>query len=120
MANEFEEFFGLFDEMAASEEEAADQLQIPEDVFDENDINPPSLDTFPSEVQKETLRRIKVINFVEKRLEGGWTEKNLIPILGTVEQTLSLKPPSWRVLAGWKKLYFESGRDIKSLIPKHA
>ncbi|MCG3825937.1 Mu transposase C-terminal domain-containing protein [Photobacterium damselae] len=120
MVDEFEEFFGIFDEMVASEEEAANQLQIPEDVFDENDINPPSLDTFSLEVQKETLRRIKVINFVEKRLEGGWTEKNLTPILDTVEQTLSLKPPSWRILAGWKKLYFESGRDIKSLIPKHA
>ncbi len=34
MASEFEEFFGLFDEMAASEEEATTQFQIPEDVFD--------------------------------------------------------------------------------------
>ncbi|MFA0464495.1 transposase, partial [Vibrio sp. 10N.261.45.F1] len=70
-------------------------------------------------VQQEVLRRIKIIAFVEKRLKGGWTEKNLSPILSLVESELQFTPPSWRTLATWTKSYFEAGRDPCALIPRH-
>ncbi|PMK02474.1 Mu transposase C-terminal domain-containing protein, partial [Vibrio sp. 10N.261.55.A7] len=41
-------------------------------------------------------------------------------ILDMVEQELKLSPPSWRILAEWKRVYFESGRSIHSLVPAHA
>lgn len=120
MVSDFDEFFGFIDEMEASSQEAELQSQIPQNLFDEDDDYRPSIDTYPEKIQQEVLRRLKIIRFVEKRLQGGWTEKNLVPILGLVERELKLNPPSWRVLAEWKRIYFESGRSIHSLIPAHA
>lgn len=120
MVSDFDEFFGFIDEMEASSQEAELQSQIPQNLFDEDDDYRPSIDTFPEKIQQEVLRRLKIIRFVEKRLQGGWTEKNLVPILGLVKRELKLNPPSWRVLAEWKRVYFESGRTIHSLIPAHA
>ncbi|MEZ9408039.1 Mu transposase C-terminal domain-containing protein [Vibrio sp. 10N.261.52.C11] len=120
MTSDFDDVFGFIDEMEASANEAELVTQIPSDLFEEDKSYLPSIDTYPVKTQQEVLRRLKVIQFTEKRLKGGWTEKNLVPILNQVEQELGLSPPSWRVLAGWKKMYFESGRAVLSLIPKHA
>lgn len=120
MASEFDDFFGFIDEMESSAKEAEVNNQIPHDLFEDDPSFPPSFDSFPEKIQQEALRRLKIIQFTEKRLKGGWTEKNLLSILGKVEQELRLQPPSWRALASWKKVYFESGRSALSLIPKHA
>ncbi|MGR5318517.1 Mu transposase C-terminal domain-containing protein [Vibrio sp. DNB22_19_1] len=119
MTTEFDDFFGFFDEMEASSSEAQTQLQIPEELFQDEPNYSSSFDIFPEQTQKEVLRRHKIIQFVEKRLIGGWTEKNLVPLLNVVEHELNLSPPSWRTLAEWKKAYFESGRRWISLVPKH-
>ncbi|EGU45693.1 putative transposase, partial [Vibrio ichthyoenteri ATCC 700023] len=120
MTTEFDDFFGFFDEMEASSSEAQTQFQIPEELFQDEPNYSSSFDTFPEQTQKEVLRRHKIIQFIEKRLTGGWTEKNLVPLLNVVEHELNLSPPSWRTLAEWKKAYFESGRSLLSLVPKHA
>lgn len=120
MTSDFDDFFGFIDEMEASALEAELVTQIPRDLFEEDTSYLPSIDMFPEKTQQEVLRRLKVIQFTEKRLKGGWTEKNLVPILNQVEQELALSPPSWRVLAEWKRVYFESGRSIHSLVPAHA
>ncbi|NOH31090.1 Mu transposase C-terminal domain-containing protein [Vibrio mediterranei] len=120
MAFDFDDVFGFIDEMEASAKEAELEAQIPRDLFEEDESYHPSFDTYPEKTQQEVLRRLKVIQFTEKRLQGGWTEKNLVPILNQVERELGFTPPSWRALADWKKMYFESGRSVLSLIPKHA
>ncbi|WP_070963747.1 Mu transposase C-terminal domain-containing protein [Vibrio sonorensis] len=120
MTSDFEDVFGFIDEMEASAKEAELATKIPSDLFQENESYPSSFDTYPEKTREEALRRLKVIQFTERRLIGGWTEKNLVPILDDVKQQLGLAPPSWRVLASWKKMYFESGRSVLSLIPKHA
>lgn len=120
MTSDFEDVFGFIDEMEASGKEAELATKIPSDLFQENESYPSSFDTYPEKTREEALRRLKVIQFTERRLKGGWTEKNLVPILDDVKQQLGLAPPSWRVLASWKKMYFESGRSVLSLIPKHA
>lgn len=116
MTSDFDDVFGFIDEMEAS----AQAAQLPRDLFEEDESYIPSIDTYPEKTQQEVLRRLKVIQFTEKRLKGGWTERNLVPILDMVEQDLNLSPPSWRTLAEWKKVYFESGRSIQSLVPAHA
>ncbi|GAK85053.1 transposase [Vibrio ponticus] len=116
MTSEFDSFF---DEMETSSSEALSQSRIPEELF-QTETMPSSFDTLPEKTQKEVLLRLKIIQFVEKRISGGWTEKNLDPLLNAVEQELNLSPPSWRTLADWQKAYFESGRTWLSLVPKHS
>lgn len=108
--------FGFFDEFEASEEES--QLLPKELILEPVEISS-TIDSLPAKIQEEVLRRIKLITFVEKRLKGGWTEKNLNPILSLVESELQLIPPSWRTVATWKKSYAEAGREASALIPKH-
>lgn len=119
MTDNNDDIFGFFDEFETSQLEAS-KLNTLDDFFDDQEIIPASIDLLPSLVQEEILRRVKIISFVEKRLQGGWTEKNLTPLLEQVPKTIGLKAPSWRILATWKKNYYESGKSIDSLIPKHA
>lgn len=113
------DIFSFFDEFEASQSKASKSSSL-DGIFDDQEIIPTSIDCLPELIQKEVLRRIKIITFVNRRLEGGWTEKNLSPILGKISEELGLQAPSWRILASWKKNYFESGQSIYSLIPKHA
>ncbi|KHT45901.1 Mu transposase C-terminal domain-containing protein [Vibrio sinaloensis] len=117
MPSDSNNIFGFFDEFEASEGESE---QSPLELYQEPVEIVLTLDSQPKKVQQEVLRRIKIIAFVDRRLKGGWTEKNLPPILSLVESELQLTPPSWRTLATWKKSYFESGKDPCALIPKHA
>lgn len=119
MATKFDDFFGFFDEMEASSPEARIQSQIPEELFQTETTSLSSFDTLSEKIQEEVIRRLNIIQFVEAHLTGGWTEKNLVPLLNVVEHELNLSPPSWRTLAEWKKAYFESGRTWISLVPKH-
>ncbi|NOH94994.1 transposase [Vibrio sp. AIC-3] len=116
MPSDSNSIFGFFDEFEASEEESQ---QLPIKLIQEPIEISSTIDSQSKKVQQEVLRRIKIIAFVEKRLKGGWTEKNLNPILSLIEPELQLTPPSWRTLATWKKYYFEAGKDPCALIPKH-
>lgn len=89
--------------MEASRSEAQMESQIPVELFQSDTDRSSSFDSLPEKTQKEVLRRLKIIQFVEVRLKGGWTEKNLDPILNMVENALELPRPSWRTLASWKK-----------------
>ncbi len=119
VASELDNFVGFFDEMEAARSEAQMESQIPVELFQSDTDHSPSFDSLPEKTQKEVLRRLKIIHFVEERLKGGWTEKNLDSILNMVENVLELPRPSWRTLASWKKDYYESGKKWLSLIPKH-
>ncbi|MEZ8329935.1 transposase, partial [Vibrio splendidus] len=116
MPSDSNSIFGFFDEFEASEEESQ---QLPIKLIQESIEISSTIDSQSKKVQQEVLRRIKIIAFVEKRLKGGWTEKNLSPILSLVESELQFTPPSWRTLATWTKSYFEAGRDPCALIPRH-
>lgn len=79
----------------------------------------PSFDILPSELQQHALARLDILNYVEKRLTGGWTERNLLPLLNSYKSKTGKWVPTWRILVEWKSAYFESGRNIFSLAPKH-
>ncbi|WP_114784308.1 Mu transposase C-terminal domain-containing protein [Vibrio tetraodonis] len=116
MSSQAASILGFFDEFEKAEK---DSQQSSLEFFEESPEINLAIDGYCDEVRKELIRRLKVFNYVEKRLRGGWTEKNLEPILSSVESDLELPAPKWRTLVCWKKIYLESGRDPYSLIPKH-
>lgn len=79
----------------------------------------PSFDTLPLELQHQALARLDILDYVEKRLIGGWTARNLEPLLNLYKAETSKPVPSWRVFVDWKSTYFASDRNILSLVPKH-
>ena len=51
-----------------------------------------TFDSFPDELKNEALHRFKYLDWIEAHLNGGWTEKNLKPLL--VEAASILPPPA--------------------------
>lgn len=73
-----------------------------------------------SEVQKQkALERYKLISLIAKEINGGWTPKNLIPLIDKHIGTLTIPKPSDRTVKRWYKAFCESNGDIKSLIDSH-
>lgn len=79
-----------------------------------------SFDTCPSNLQQQAHSRLDIIKFVEKRITGGWTERNLSPILEQYKEKTGNPIPSCRILADWKSEYYKSDKSIHSLVPKHS
>ncbi|WP_010606793.1 Mu transposase C-terminal domain-containing protein [Pseudoalteromonas maricaloris] len=77
------------------------------------------LATYPKKIQQTAVARTKYLQWISKRLIGGWTEKNLTSLLKDIPSFEGEKVPSWRTLARWHKLYVESGGNILSLVPRH-
>ncbi|MDD9173522.1 TnsA endonuclease N-terminal domain-containing protein [Aliivibrio sp. S2TY2] len=80
----------------------------------------PSLDSYDDAIKAEVLRRISFLKWIKPRLKGGWTEKNLTPLLNDASIDLKAIAPKWRTLAEWHKNYHQSGEKVSSLIPKHS
>lgn len=78
----------------------------------------PSFDTLPIKIQQQALSRLEILKYVEKKLEGGWSEANLVPLLQLYKEKTGKKIPCVRTLNYWKAAYFDSGRNINSLVPK--
>ena len=76
------------------------------------------LDTFPDFLKNKALDKYQLIAFIEKTITGGWTQKNLDPILDTLFATAMEKRPNWRTLVRWRKRYIESNGDLASLVAK--
>lgn len=82
-------------------------------------VLPATLDSFPDDLKAQALHRLDYIRWIEEHLTGGWTEKNLVPLLIEAAQVLAEPVPNWRTLARWQKVYNQHGRTLASLIPKH-
>jgi len=74
------------------------------------------LDTFPDLLKDNALDKYKVISFIEKELSGGWTQKNIDPILEKLFENDCSSHPSWRTVVRWRKKYIESSGDLASLV----
>ncbi|CAG19390.1 putative transposase [Photobacterium profundum SS9] len=77
------------------------------------------LATYSSQQQTEAIFRLKLIKFLVRRIYGGWTQKNLEPLLLEAQSTFNEKLPNWRTAARWFSCYRSTGYSIESLIPKH-
>ena len=78
-----------------------------------------TVDSFPADLKAQALHRLDYIRWIEEHLVGGWTEKNLVPLLVEAAKALPPPVPNWRTLARWQKNYNQHGRKLTALIPKH-
>ncbi len=78
-----------------------------------------TFDSFPDELKNEALHRFKYLDWIEAHLNGGWTEKNLKPLLDEAASILPPPAPNWRTLARWHERYNQHGKKLISLIPSH-
>ncbi|NYT75129.1 transposase [Halomonas sp. QX-2] len=78
-----------------------------------------SFDELDITALKEASAKLKVINMVDNRLIGGWTERNIDPILDDlmVNGLLQIRP-SWRSVARWKSQY-DSNKGLVSLVSRN-
>ncbi|GAA0786737.1 transposase [Shewanella aestuarii] len=106
--DEFSEF-----ESAKKPDTSTQYLKLEDTVLVKRD-----LDTFPNLLKKKALDKYQLIAFIEKKLIGGWTQKNLDPILDTLFATAMEKRPNWRTLVRWRKSYIDSNGDLASLVAK--
>jgi putative transposase len=74
------------------------------------------LDTFSKFLKEKAFDKYKLISFIEKEKSGGWTQKNIDPILD--EFFDADNRPNWRTVVRWRKSYIESNGDIASLVVK--
>lgn len=89
--------------------------------FKPEDKDERPLDTYPKDLRYEALRRLSYIQWFEKRISGGWTKKNLKPLLDKADFSSCLDGPipSWRTLASWHSAYKNNGCAVESLVPQH-
>ncbi|WP_407332543.1 transposase [Enterovibrio sp. 27052020O] len=78
------------------------------------------LDSYPAHLKEEAIKRFRLLAFINKNLNGGWTPKNLNPLIQQhFEETGQSDPPKSRVVCDWRKSYELSGGKITALVPKH-
>lgn len=71
-----------------------------------------TVDSFPADLKAQALHRLDYIRWIEDNLAGGWTEKNLAPLLVEAAKVLPPPAPNWRTLARWQKNYNQHGRKL--------
>ncbi|GAA5133061.1 Mu transposase C-terminal domain-containing protein [Thalassotalea piscium] len=77
------------------------------------------LDTFPDFLKEKALDKYKLISFIDKEIKGGWTQKNINPIIDKLFNEGNSNRPNWRTVARWRKKYIESNGDLASLVSEH-
>ncbi|TMO85511.1 Mu transposase C-terminal domain-containing protein [Pseudoalteromonas ruthenica] len=102
---------GLFDDEF---QHPIPQVEAPKSTKAEKDLS-----AYPQEIQQTTYARLKYIRWLKERIVGGWTEKNLAPLINEMPKVEGADKPNWRTAARWFKSYSESDESIFALIPKH-
>ncbi|WP_108651321.1 hypothetical protein [Dongshaea marina] len=77
------------------------------------------LDSFPDDLKDEALERYKLLCLIQKDLIGGWTSKNLDPLIEKYAQQVNITKPSWRTVARWWQKYKTSEGEIVSLVTRN-
>nr|WP_321458901.1 transposase [uncultured Vibrio sp.] len=110
-----EDFFDFTDEF--------EQTSTDSDIADFDGIfssdNPIEGRFYDEKARDVAVFRRTLIHYLEQRLSGGWTPKNLNPLLNDFADAKKVSVPSARTVAEWKKDYFESGKALSSLAPSH-
>jgi putative transposase len=119
MSGAEDDFLGYVDEFIenAAEDVVDDHSLVFEKIDNSFDS---SFDNFPSDIQEKALARLDIIKFVERRLNGGWTERNLVPLIEEYKTQTNKPVPSWRILAGWRAKYVQSDRNVLALAPQYS
>lgn len=97
------------------------RVRIDEFSYEETDVfsNLNSLDELDLNALKEASEKLEIINLVRKDLTGGWTKKNIDPVLDDLMINGFLKfRPSWRSVARWNSQY-DSNKGLTSLVARN-
>ncbi|PAJ73294.1 integrase [Pseudoalteromonas sp. NBT06-2] len=94
--------------------------EVSEPLTPEDNLVQRDLESYSEEIKKEVLIRLCYLKWFQKNLKGGWTDKNITPLLNVAPKFNEVKRPCSRTIARWWKLYKNSGFKLFSLIPKHA
>ncbi|NOG32151.1 hypothetical protein HLB35_11000 [Halomonas sp. TBZ9] len=79
-----------------------------------------TIDDLDEECADKALFRYKVIKLVNKKLNGGWTKKNIEPIIYELyNEGVIDKKPGWQSVARWNAKY-RAGKDLLSLVDVRA
>ncbi len=65
------------------------------------------LSSFPEEQKLKALERYKLISLIAKEINGGWTPKNLIPLIDKHIETLTIQKPNARTVQRWYKAFLK-------------
>ena len=76
------------------------------------------LDTFSEFLREEALDKYKLLSFIYKEITGGWTPRNIDPILDKFFNEDKSNRPNWRTVVRWRDKYLDGNADIVSLVAK--
>ncbi|EOX4359627.1 transposase [Vibrio cholerae] len=77
------------------------------------------LSSFSEEQKSKALERYRLISAVAKEISGGWTPKNINPLIDKYSPQLSIKRPSYKTVIRWYKSFCESDGNIVSLVDQN-
>ncbi|MEZ9565579.1 hypothetical protein AB4226_10515 [Vibrio artabrorum] len=113
-----DDLFGFSDEFNSFDNDVADDKTLSAEFLAVDENFELAFSDLPN---KDTaLFRLDLIRYLERRVKGGWTPKNLDKLLEEYVLLKKTSVPSSRTITDWKKLYYESGKDVTSLIPGHS
>jgi len=87
--------------------------------LDDSTLIERDLDSFPDQLKEQAISRYNLIAFIDKQLTGGWTQKNLEPIIDSFFADKTEAKPGWRSVVRWHKKYVDSNGSIASLVARH-
>ncbi|AUI88538.1 transposase [Vibrio azureus] len=77
------------------------------------------LASFPPEQKEKALERYKLLCLIENELRGGWTPRNLDPLIDKYSSNVSIPKPSYKTLIRWQKNFTKSDGNLISLVDKN-
>ena len=119
MVMPFDDDFESINENAQAEYDSSPESKLARKQYlrlDESTVHDRDLASFPEEQKIKAIERYKLISFVAKQISGGWTPKNINPLIDKYSPQLSIKRPSYKTVIRWYKSFFEHDGNIVSLI----
>lgn len=95
------------------------RLRLQYDSLDNIDPLERDLSSFPPEQKQKALQRYKLLSLISKDLRGGWTPKNLNPLIDKYIGKVSLTKPSYKTVIRWHQAFSDSHGSFTSLVDKH-
>ncbi|MFA0110763.1 Mu transposase C-terminal domain-containing protein [Vibrio breoganii] len=95
------------------------RTQLQYDSLDNTKTYERDLASFPPEQKEKALQRYKLLCLVHKDLKGGWTPKNLNPLIDQHIDKTWLPKPSYKTLIRWHQAFSGSHGSFTSLVDKN-
>lgn len=118
--DEFDATYSENDEQEFSDLPETKRSQLQYESLDSAEIIERDLDSFPEEQKRKALERYKLLSLVSRDLVGGWTPKNLNPLIEKhIEKTTLIQKPSYKTLKRWHDSFNQANGSFTSLVDKH-